>query len=336
MPALLDPSCRVFVAGFWVACAAMGGCTNRTHDAGVKDTAAQPSEAAAIKAQAGDIQWFRGAAELPENHPCHDATPVLVVRYDESAGDTDEGEPLVTERTTLGAADDMLPANWVGFGPRVVRGAKWQDATGEYLVATCNMSGAGFRAFSEARDADKKERGVFVLMAHGEPDFVERGAIRWMHRKKGGPWKSLHQEVLWHWVYEPGPSFSGQAELIAVEDEDGNGVPEVVAVTFQDIDSSDAPDPAQFCAARAQKGSICAGFGLKLVVREGAGTLVQPILLDEDGRVVRVEDIARPEKMRAQDFAKLSALANARRDTAITRVLELLRQTKKIPGAPQD
>src|SRR5690554_7612262 len=79
----------------------------------------------------------------------------------------------------------------------MVRGAKWQDARGEYLVASCNMSGAGFRAFSETRDADKKERGVFVLAAHGEPNFVKRGAIRWMHRAQDGPWKSLHEEVLW-------------------------------------------------------------------------------------------------------------------------------------------
>jgi|GEM_PF-6453248 len=332
----LDAPYYFRVAGLGVVCVAMVGCLNQTQDSGAKDSAAQPAEAAAAKVELSDIQWFDSAAELPASHPCHDSTPVLVVRYDESGDQTHEDEPLMTERTTLGEAVDMLASNWVGFGPRMVRGAKWQDARGEYLVASCNMSGAGFRAFSETRDADKKERGVFVLAAHGEPNFVKRGAIRWMHRAQDGPWKSLHEEVLWHWVYEPGPSFSGQADMLSVEDEDGNGTPEVVGVTLQDIVSSDAEDPATFCEAQGLKGSICAGFELKLVVREGEGALVQQILLGEDGSVVRVEDIARPETMRAQDFAKLSALANARRAAAITHVVGLLKQEKKLAETPQD
>jgi hypothetical protein len=85
------------------------------------------------------LDRFHGVDELPSEHPCHDSTAVIWVNEHVEYVDGVAETRFAYERETLGELRKKLGTDWVHFGPRTVRGLRWETDAGEFVVASCNM-----------------------------------------------------------------------------------------------------------------------------------------------------------------------------------------------------
>lgn len=323
------------------ACAMMIACSSQANISSAQGSAAHPSEGHAAKSSLGEIAWFQGAGALPESHPCHDSSPVVRARMTEDAARWKAGDLWNFKMSTLGelskaAKDD----DGMYLGPRIVRGLRWTDATGEYLVTACNMGGAGFGELAASlREKEERLSGVgegaeIIIGYSNEPIMVQRGALRWMRRAENGRWQSLNHRVLWRANNEGfNPHLAAFTGLIAAEDADGNGRPEVVVFSIRDTETSDANTARILCPEAAPE-DTCLFFEMNIIAREGEHELIERLSLPLGASTAGFQEVERPGSMSAEAFSTLAAAIDTHRSAAIEQAWEAVQGTKKLADTP--
>ena len=292
-------------------------------------------DSADASADSVELTWFHGVAELPAAHPCHDSTPIISAEEHREVVDGEAKLQTDSERMTLGEARDRFGTDWVHFGPRTARGVRWKTDAGQFLVATCNMGGMGYRLIDEDTyldDIDVDTTGAeFIIGRVGEPSNVEYGDLRWMHREGDGPWKTLHEEVLWSSGDEGNhPEHVARARIISAEDSDGDETPEVVAIVLSNRFEWNKSERKKLCPPIKGRYYHCDAFGIDVVVREGDQQVVERSFMGLSGEPVLTRDAKRPGSMDDETLELLTARLERDRDKALQKARAILRETEKL------
>ncbi|TDP62173.1 hypothetical protein DFR33_11435 [Bradymonas sediminis] len=339
---------RFLLHSFVAASAMVVGCASQAPESVAVDPATPVSEVraasapqeASSEADSRQMEWFSGADALPEGHPCHDDTPVvyawMAADYPDRQG---SGEMWTFELDTVGGLSERLgPEDRAYFRSREVRGVRWSDPSGAHLVVSCNLVGKALAAFDgnalmEAPQLDV-EGAQFILGYSNESSGAQRGGLRHMHRGEDGQWRILSERVLWSSISEVyHPEYTALAGVVAAQDADANELPEVVAFTVRNAQSSEA-QPAESVCLDAGDGSECAYFEVQIIASEGEHEMVQRVALRLDASLAGTDEIAGGEAMSAKAAATLAAAIEAQRPAVVERATEMLRAAKKIADKP--
>lgn len=271
-----------------------------------------------------EFESFKGVANLPEVHPCHDQTPIVKLRRHEE-GTKDVWKATMT---TFGEHRDevkkMVDDPWTHLGPRTVKGYRWQKDGTEYVVATCNFAGLGFgnydRKSEDVVNAPEIDAAVFEHGFCGECNDVERGEVRLLSRPEGGEWTSVWADEVWA-VSDEGnqPQYVARGELVDATDNDDDGVAELVSMTVESCGGDDWCEPDEFHR----------DFVVQLTAREGSAELGERLILAHDDGSVKKRERADGADL---DEAVRNLLAERLDAHAIVdeKVRAILRDAKKL------
>jgi len=261
---------------------------------------------------------------LPAEHPCRDAALVIV---DDHVPHPDTGTPtpaLTVE--TLGELRAHPDTDWAHFGPRRVDVARWKTDDGEYALASCEMSGGGFDTrvdWWKKKVGEAANDASFYLDGMTEVNAVEYASLIWMHRPAGEEgWRTIGSEVVESNDDEGNdPQFVARAQLLSVDDADGDGTVEVAAFTLQDCRGWNRD-----VCPRDTPGGRDPQFVVATLVADGADALRGWTRLDARGEVLKTGEPEQPPTMSDAEFSELSARLERVRPTALERARAAIRE----------
>lgn len=278
-----------------------------------------PEESPAAEPEPVDVTWFQGVDELPSEHPCHDSTSVLWVN--------EQGPAEMFSRRKLGELRANADLDYVHFGPRTVRGVRWKTGERHFLVVSCTMGGAGFREY-DGRFEDRghpSESATFSITYGGEPNLVEMGDLRWMHRDADGSWHTTHREDVWTALYMGTEPAIARGEVVSAEDLDSDGLVEVTAFTIKDCQGR-----TKICPKNSNLSGTQRPFVVTVIAREGTDQRREKVLLRHDAKVLSVERDERPQSMTDEVFEALESRLDRDRDKAVEKAIAILREENKL------
>jgi hypothetical protein len=178
---------------------------------------------------------FKGVAQLPPGHPCHDDATTLAHEVRDMKAGVDD----VYVRRKLGAWVPSAKRHSTGRGRRLVQGYRWRAEGQEYIVATCDMPGTGFRPWNPTdSEVDMsgyaEDEAELVFEMSGEVSETEYAVIA-TFMLENGSWLELQRLEAWSNDDEGNnPSYIARARIVDVADTTGDAHPEPVSFLLFD------------------------------------------------------------------------------------------------------
>ncbi len=265
---------------------------------------------------------FKGAANLPPGHPCHDDAPVLSIEFQPR-----DGEKIVYVPQKLSDWDADPDAEWTARGPRTVRGYEWKVDGVEYNVATCEMSGNGIGAWDPGPELAAEvgfgpDDAQFEFNRVGEINSVQFSTVVGMVRDKGEEWNIAYRFDRWTNNDEGNnPRFFSRTRLLEAVDSNRDGDVELAGFSLVDCRRA-----VGFCR-QANPGET-PRFHLQVFANIDSSRLAQDFEM-AGTKVVRASETYH-DGIDAERLSLLEPRLEAHKEAALEQARALLREHKKL------